>query len=102
MRNGKLTVITCPHCGYEYLPAEIFVPTSTMGKPSNILRIGGKIEYFEGSTFDGNETYVCDNCQTKFNVTAKLTCMCEASDINKFEEETTIEIHPKKLLFDED
>ena len=32
----KDIVITCPHCGREYLPAEIYVPDAFFGKPSDI------------------------------------------------------------------
>ena len=42
-------VIKCPHCGREYLPVEIFYPTSFFGKPTNVYRDEqGKIENISG------------------------------------------------------
>ena len=29
----KLNIIICPNCGAEYLPAEIFLPDSFLGRP---------------------------------------------------------------------
>ena len=34
----KKNVIKCPHCGCEYLPAEVFYPKYLLGKPFNIIR----------------------------------------------------------------
>ena len=36
--NKKIITIECPYCGAEYLPAEIIVPNSFFGKPTNIER----------------------------------------------------------------
>ena len=38
---AKKTTIRCPHCNAEYLPAEIYYPTSFfLGKPFNIIKDG--------------------------------------------------------------
>lgn len=71
--NRKLTVITCPDCGKEYLPAEIFIPKSFFGCPELIRRdTEGKIKDFLGSDMDLNESYCCDNCGKTFSVTATV------------------------------
>ena len=45
--------IECPVCGYEYLPAEIFVPRAIFGTPGFIRRdVLGKIEAFSGTKED--------------------------------------------------
>ena len=45
--SRKLNVITCPKCGREYMPAEIFIPKNLLGAPSVIKRnADGKIEDF--------------------------------------------------------
>ena len=31
-------VIKCPHCGYEYVPAEIFMLGDFLGKPTDLIR----------------------------------------------------------------
>lgn len=70
----KLTVITCPNCGKEYLPAEIFVPKMFFGNPEVISRdCDEKIISFSGSSMDLTESYRCDSCDKEFNVTAKVS-----------------------------
>ena len=69
----KDVFIVCPNCGREYLPAEIYVPTTLLGKPSDIERDPtGKIVSFTGSSMDTTESYVCDGCSTPFTVYARV------------------------------
>ena len=69
-------VITCPRCGYQYLPAEIYVPNSFFGSPKYIKRnISGEIQSVSGKESDYTETYKCDNCNTSFKVLAILNLM---------------------------
>lgn len=69
MKPKQLRIIKCPICGYEYLPAEIFLPNDFLGKPKNIVKdIGGKILSYEGSSMNDTETYKCDSCGTLFEV----------------------------------
>lgn len=71
--NRKSTV-TCPSCGAEYLPAEIFYPNSFFGRPRDIVRgDDGKLLGFNGTDMDLCETYICDVCKKKFTVTATMT-----------------------------
>ena len=66
-------VITCPRCGYQYLPAEIYVPNSFFGSPKYIKRnISGEIQSVSGKEPDYTETYKCDNCNTSFKVLANI------------------------------
>ena len=47
-QEKKITTIKCPHCGYEYVPAEIFMPTDIEGKPDSIVKdVLGKVLYAE-------------------------------------------------------
>lgn len=65
--------IKCPHCGYEYLPAEIYNPKYFLGNPINIVRnINGEILGHEGIEMDQSESFVCENCENIFHVTAKI------------------------------
>lgn len=69
MKPKQLRVIKCPTCGYEYLPAEIYMPNEFLGKPKNIMRDeNGKIIGFNGIKMNDTETYKCDHCDTLFEV----------------------------------
>lgn len=64
--------ILCPHCYYEYTPAEIFYPDDLTGRPTNIIRDAlGKIIYTE---YDPEyeqmtpERFVCEHCGKAFIV----------------------------------
>lgn len=85
MKNN--TVIKCPVCGREYLPAEIYMPDSFLGKPKDIIRDdSGKITSYLGKTMDLREQYICDSCQSPFRVNAKVqffTTELEEINFNK-------------------
>lgn len=50
MKVRKFEIVECPKCGYQYLPAEIFVPKYYFGVPTQIERDeDGKIISYEGS-----------------------------------------------------
>ena len=76
-QQKKWPVITCPHCGYQYSVAEIFMPGELIGKPETVLRDAlGKIIYQEYD--DGSEPaqvghYVCDECGKSFIVEPVIT-----------------------------
>lgn len=64
-------IITCPHCGYEYLPEEIYNPNVFFGRPLDIIRDKkGKIEFFWGDSLDVEETFECFNCNHLFTIKA--------------------------------
>lgn len=70
----RLNVITCPKCGKEYLPAEIFIPKAFFGKPEIINRDeNGKIISFSGTSLDVCEKYCCDNCDSEFEIVSKIS-----------------------------
>ena len=69
MKPKLLRVIKCPICGYEYLPAEIFLPNEFLGRPMNITRdADGKIVGYDGIKMNDTETYKCDKCDSSFEV----------------------------------
>ena len=101
MRSKKLEVIICPHCGREYLPSEIYLPNSFLGKANTVIRdIYGHIDTFFGKSMDLKETYVCDKCNKKFSVFAKVTFKTDIVT-DEFNEEYTSRIN-KKISFLED
>ena len=69
MKPKQLRIIKCPTCGYEYLPAEIFLPNEFLGKPKNIIKNSdGKIVGYEGIKMNDTELYRCDNCDCTFEI----------------------------------
>lgn len=73
--ENNQNLIRCPHCGQEYLPAEIFMPTDLLGEPTDIIRKpDGKIDFFLGEKPTFETEYCCDNCDTVFRVRARLSC----------------------------
>lgn len=101
MRLTKDIVITCPHCGYEYLPAEIYLPNSLLGKPYDIDREGmsGKIQDYFGKNMDLEETYCCDGCNQPFKVKAKIQFSTEGIDFRK---EYTTKLKKQSLFLEEE
>ena len=80
----KWPVITCPHCGYQYAPAEIFMPGDLIGNPEQVIRDAlGKIiyqEYDEDSEPAQVEHYVCDECGKPFIVEPVITYKVKKED----------------------
>lgn len=78
----KPTIVKCPHCGWEYLPCEIFYPNQFLGDPETLIRDAlGKIIYTEFKptaepTF--TESYICNNCNSAFLVDAHITYKVKA------------------------
>jgi DNA-directed RNA polymerase subunit RPC12/RpoP len=69
VKPKQLRIIKCPICGWEYLPAEIFLPNEFLGKPKDIVKdYCGKIIGYNGNSMNDTETYKCDNCSTTFEV----------------------------------
>lgn len=78
-------VIKCPHCGYEYVPGEVFYPEDLLGKPESIIRDAlGKILYVEYAELDDEpcfeEHFVCDHCEKQFIVSAIVSYKSKEED----------------------
>lgn len=99
----KLITISCPVCGMQYLPAEIFIPDNFVGKPSNIEKtISGKVDLFDGTTMDLQEDYTCDRCNSRFKVIANVSFRSvEYDGKNKFEETYSHPITQRVSLFED-
>lgn len=74
----KTFLITCPHCGAQYLPGEIYLPGTLIGQPTEVIKDSfGKIlyeDYFDGAQEpDMIEHYTCDYCNRPFVVEATVT-----------------------------
>lgn len=103
MKKEKLDVIVCPTCGCEYLPAEIYLPNSFFGKPTNIEKTReGKVETFEGMTMNPNESFICDHCGTHFNVKANITFKATVDAAKDFTTDYVSPLKEKKISLFED
>ena len=100
MKNKKEKIIVCPQCGYEYLPAEIYMPNSFLGKPKDITKehMTGKILDYMGNSMNLTETYICDNCDTKFKVVANLNFNAQKLSDSKYK----TKFKKEKLFLKED
>ena len=86
--NNKNNIIKCPHCGYEYLSAEIINHSTILDKPDNICRTDeGFIDFFTGDKADFTENYYCDNCGKEFRVDVKIKYSVSKVEELDFDEE---------------
>lgn len=100
MKKDEITKIVCPHCGCEYLPSEIFIPDTLLGKPKQIVKnVNGEIQYYDGIMPDNNESYVCDNCGKKFNVVAHVSYTTSTDP--EFQRTYVTKLFEPKLTLDE-
>lgn len=82
----KTAIIKCPHCGAQYLPAEIYMPGAFLGRPDDIVKDAlGKIlyeDYREDQEPDMTESFTCEYCNKLFVVEATVTykSMAEAPE----------------------
>lgn len=98
----KFIVITCPKCGREYLPEEIFVAKGFFGSPSAIIRDRwGHINFFEGETLDTKEEYTCDKCGCTFDVDAKISFETKVNVKHTFDEEYSTPIYETEIKLEE-
>ena len=102
-KNNKQQIITCPNCGMEYLPAEIYYPNSFLGHPSDIEKTTlGKIDMYDGLSMNLNEEYTCDNCGAKFKVEAKVSFRTKLDEIRNFNEDYSEPLYKNTFYLNED
>ena len=71
--KSKANMIKCPNCEAEYLPDEIYLNKYFLGHHKDIDKdIFGKIIYKDGIEQNLEESYICDKCDCRFNVKAKI------------------------------
>lgn len=93
-----LPKIVCPVCGQEYMPSEIFTAKYFLGHESHIEKLSsGKIDFTFGQISNTVETYICDNCDTKFEV--ELEGYWKVTEIKEKEiKEYKTQLQPKTLM----
>lgn len=99
MDNVKMQpkkVIKCPHCGWEYLPGEIFYPDNAIGQPVNIVRdsLGHIIyeEYLENKEPLAEEEFWCEHCEKPFVAEIELTVKAKPQTAELDFSETSVEL----------
>jgi hypothetical protein len=103
MKPRKFELIACPKCGHQYLPAEIFTPNAFFGKPYGIERnYNGDIMEYEGQSIDLFDTYTCDNCDTLFRISTKLSFTTSLGEEDTFEEEYISPLNKSRLFSEGD
>lgn len=99
--NKDKYVITCPHCGAEYLPSEIFYPDYILGNPTNIIKDEkGRIEYFDGKSLTFVEEYTCDICNHTFIVEGEVAFKVKEK-VDDFDEEWTTTVFEGRIPLEE-
>ena len=93
-------VIKCPHCGREYVPAEIYYPNSFFGRPKVVYLDNDRhVISIDGDDMDLYEEYTCDDCRTVFRVKADIDFTTE--EIVNFEEDFTSELYGDRVSLEE-
>lgn len=98
----KPLYIICPSCGAEYLPCEIYYPDQFLGKSYSIDKINGKIESFNGANMDLEESYICNHCNTKFKVNAKVSFKSQIIDKYDMSKSYATPLFEDKITLSED
>lgn len=95
--------IKCPHCGMEYLPAEIYYPNHLLGKPGNIEKDScGNIAYYDGKNMNLYENYMCDSCNTTFAVRAQVTFFTRVVEEKSFSGNYKTKLKEEKFTLEEE
>lgn len=96
------SIIKCPHCGYEYLAAEIFYPDDLLGRPKDIVRMpDGRIDFYDGEMPNMCQTYTCDNCGKVLSVTAALKFTAEVNEKLDFDNDYCTPLYKDRLILTE-
>lgn len=100
----KKTTITCPRCGAEYLPQEIYIPNIFFGKASYIEKddVTHQITQIYGTDLDTEESYVCDFCNTPFSISAKISFTTKEDIKRNFNEDYETRLTKEKIILEED
>ncbi len=101
--KNKFVVIECPNCGYEYLPAELFIPNAVFGNPGDIQRDeSGKIIDFTGTSLDTKEVYTCDKCGKTFTIDAKMNFKVDIDQTLDFDSDYSYKLGNDKITCKEE
>ncbi len=87
MDKKNWVVIKCPHCGAEYLAAEVFMPDDFAGRPDELVRDSlGKIiyaDYQEDYEPLASTSFTCEFCNKPFVVEPVISYKVRKEDPEK-------------------
>lgn len=103
MKDNKKNIITCPICGAEYMPGEIFLPKHFLGQPKMTEKdaLTGHILYSDGE-MDLVENFICEKCNTPFRVSARVQFSTEENRHFNFNSEYTSSLKKPQLFLNEE
>lgn len=94
----KEPVITCPYCGREYLPAEIYIPSAFFGHPEDIDRNEfGKLDAYCGTGMDLRESFECESCGKVFDIVADIKFRATSNMASTFTDTYTAPLQSARI-----
>lgn len=101
MKRNQNLYVKCPSCNAEYLPEEIFV--SLLTKNYYVEKTEDTHEIVN-SNYIGQieDSYICDYCNTKFKVIAKLSFNSFIDEKFNFNELYSTTLNKSTVLLKED
>lgn len=97
MKRNQNLYIKCPTCSAEYLPEEIFV--SLLDNNYYIQKTSDTHEIIDSDyTGQVEDSYICNYCNTKFKVVAKLSFNSFIDEKFNFNELYSTKLKPTVLL----
>ena len=100
---NKSMFITCPICGAEYLPCEIFIPNAFFGRPKHIERDEThKIIHIIGPDMNTTEQFICNYCNNPFRITSKISFIAKSEMKFNFDDGYSTVLKKPSLFLNED
>lgn len=99
MKQNKPLLIKCPHCGAEYLPAEIYIPTDFLPKCKDVVKdASGKFITCSAGNMNTAEEYTCDYCGHRFTVEAMLTFDTSINELHDYNYDYSSPLYSKDRM----
>lgn len=99
--EDKFIAIKCPHCGWEYIPEEIFV--KLLNNKTYVIERDeqGRILQIFDHSLDLTETFICENCGKQFNISADISFKTEKCCEINFDDDFVSPIYNSRTSLDE-
>ena len=83
--NESTPIIKCPHCGAEYIPSEIFIPSDFLPKCKDVTRDNrGILVAGHVNNMNCHEEYTCDYCGHRFAIDAEVNFKTSATELHDY------------------
>lgn len=102
--SKKVDIISCPKCGAEYLANEIYIPKNFFGNVKTVDRDpeSHKILAYYGDLINTKEHYICDFCNTPFNINANIVFNTDIDEQHDFNQSYCSILEKSSLFLDEE